>query len=375
VTPRERLFAALDGRPTDRMPIWLLFPWTRQSYYADVCSDPSYAAVMAAARERCLTLDRCHLRSRLFAPEVVDRHEQHVEDGVTVTRRTVAWRGRALVAETRVGPAGTSVRRLLETDADLAFWLDLPLNDDPTALAAELMSALPDFARERAGFRPELGATMLDLGEPIGPLYHASNTESYAIWSLEQGDEIAAWLDRRMVQVREVYRWALAHRLAEVYFLVGSELASPPLVSRATFRRWIVPFATELIGLIRAAGCRVISHYHGAIRDLLEDFRAMGPDALHTIEAPPTGNCTLTQAYEVLGDGITLIGNLQYDRFRAAIPAQIREEVHAILAEAAGRRLILSPSAGPFDTPLPERVRDNYLAFIDAGWEWRPTGI
>lgn len=52
----------------------------------------------------------------------------------------------------------------------------------------------------------------------------------------EHADAVRAFLDRVMIQKRIVYRWCLERELADVYFLVGSELASPPLVSRATFR-------------------------------------------------------------------------------------------------------------------------------------------
>ena len=36
MTPWQRLFAALEGEPTDRVPVWLLFPYHRFSSYVDV---------------------------------------------------------------------------------------------------------------------------------------------------------------------------------------------------------------------------------------------------------------------------------------------------------------------------------------------------
>jgi hypothetical protein len=71
-----------------------------------------------------------------------------------------------------------------------------------------------------------------------------------------------------------------------------------------------VPYAKELIALVRGHGKFAIQHYHGQIRELLDDFAEMAPDGLHTIEAPPVGNCTLEQAYAALGDRITLLGEL-----------------------------------------------------------------
>jgi hypothetical protein len=323
------------------------------------------------AVERCITLNRCGFSVPLWTAAVEQRHERLQEGSTTIQRHTVTWRGRSLVAEVRRSPDKTEVRKLLESEADLLFFLELPLERDPARLTAALDAQLPGWLETRAAFPSDLGATMLDLGEPVNPLYHYSQLDAYAVWSLDHADAIQAWLDRAMERLRVVYHWTLERRLAETYFLVGSELASPPLLSRRTFQRWIVPYARELIGMIRAAGCRSIQHYHGQIRHILADFVEMAPDAVHTIEAPPTGNCTLSQAWDVVGDRFALIGNVQYDRFRAATPDEMRAEVRAVLAEAAGRRLILSPSAGPYEAPISDRMRDNYLAFIDEGWNWR----
>jgi hypothetical protein len=96
----------------------------------------------------------------------------------------------------------------------------------------------------------------------------------------------------------------------------------------------------------------------------------MGPDGLHTIEAPPIGNCTFTQAYAAVGNRITLIGNIQYDDFRALDGAGMAQAVRDVLAECRGRRLILSPSAGPFDENPPPRLIENYLTFMETAWNW-----
>ena len=55
----------------------------------------------------------------------------------------------------------------------------------------------------------------------------------------------------------------------------------------------------------------VMRRFFGQLYDILDGIREINPDGLHTIEAPPFGNCTLSQAREVLGDMI-LIRNIQY---------------------------------------------------------------
>ena len=115
---------------------------------------------------------------------------------------------------------------------------------------------------------------------------------------------------------------------------------------------------------------QVIQHYHGQISEILPDFLDMGPDSLHTIEAPPTGNCPLTRACEIAGDRITLIGNIQYDEFRSATPEQLAAAVRTVLDECRGSRFILSPTAGPFDPEADVRVLRNYRVFMDTAWEY-----
>lgn len=367
---RERLLAVLRGEPSDCVPTWLLFPYHRTSYYVDVRTNPCYVPIFERSRERAVMLDRRNLGAPLFAPGVETCNETFEEAGWTIERRTLRCGGRALVAETRRRDGEVVRKPLLETEADLDTLLTFPVNDDPARVAEALEPGVRAYRAERAEFPPEYGAMMLDLGEPIGFLYGNSHLEAYSLWSLTCPEKVVAFLDRAMHHTRLVYERTLELDLAEVYFLVGSELASPPLVSRATFQSWIVPYAAELIARIHERRKFVIQHYHGQIRHILADFLTMAPDALHTIESPPTGNCTLTQAYDVVGDRIALIGNVQYDLFRSLTPAEMRDEVRRVLDEVAGRRFILSPSAGPYEETISPRMIENYLAFLDAGWDF-----
>jgi hypothetical protein len=369
MTSHERLLAALRGQSVDRVPVWLLFPYHTTGYYVDVRTNPCYVPIFEKSKQYAVMLDRRNPRPSLFAPEVQDREDQGVVDGWQFKRRTLSYGGRQLVSETRHKGNEIVVKKLLETEADLDVLLTFPVNDDPQRIHEELDRQALQYFAERGEFPIEYGAMMLDLGEPIGFLYHNSNLEEYALWSLSCSDKVVAFLDRAMRHYRLEYEYWLRRDAADVYFLVGSELASPPLVSRKTFQRWIVPYARELIAMIHGHGKLAIQHYHGQIKQVLPDFLTMGPDALHTIESPPTGNCTLTDAFEVVGDRITLIGNIQYDLFRSLTPQQMREEVARVLAETRGRRFILSPTAGPYEEQIPQRMIDNYLAFLDAGWE------
>jgi uroporphyrinogen-III decarboxylase len=375
MTNRDRLFAALNGESSDHVPVWLLFPYHSTGYYVDVRTAPAYQPVFEASKRLAIMLNRRNLGVTRHTPEVVLRHETVTDGAQTIRRDVLTYKGRSLTSEVRQGPEGTVVFKFLRSDEDLEFFCSLPVLQDKSAIEAALEAQMARYRREQAEFPIENGAMMLDLGEPVGSVYHLSSLDEYPIWSLTHNDLIVDFLRREMERLRQVYRFCLERNLADVYFLVGSELASPPLVSRATFQQWIVPFASELIEMIHAYGKKAIQHYHGQIREILPDFLAMAPDALHTIEAPPIGNCTFTQAYEALGDRITLIGNIQYDDFRSMPPEQMAAAVRGVLEECRGRRLILSPSAGPFDPAPPARLAENYHVFMRTAWEYGPWAI
>lgn len=369
MTPRERILAVLERRVPDRVPIWLLFPYHPLGCYVNVLEHPAYRPVHEKSLEKGVVLDRRSVGASLFGPGVSDRSETLSENGQTVRRRIVEYKGRKLIAESVTGQDGSTVKKLLENEDDLDFFASLPFNVDERKICAELEPQLAKLQVEKREFPSDAGLFMLDVGEPIQQIYGNSDLEEYAVWSITAADTVKTLLDKLMRRYRITYRHCLERNAADVYFLVGSELASPPLLSRTTFRQWIVPYAGELIETIHRSGSLAIQHYHGQIGEILPDFLEMNPDALHTIEAPPVGDCTLTQAYEVVGDKIALIGNVQYDCFRSYTPEQIRTAVHEVLDECRGRRFILSPTAGPFDENPSQRLIENYMAFLDAGWE------
>ena len=370
MTPRQRLFHALRGEPVDQMPVWLLFPYAPTGYYVDVRAHPEYRQVCDFADAHgVIVLNRRGLRAPLHTAAVTS-HEQELGSGDARVRRRTLRCGAINICEEHPFAPGLPGKKLLASDEDLEAYCQLPLEQDEAVIHAALEMQLATYRREQAEFPLDCGAMMLSLGSPVNYLYHSANLEEYAIWSLTHNDLVVAWLDRVMRQMEILYRFCLERDLADVYFLVGSELASPPLVSRATFQKWVVPYESRLIALIRSYGKLAIQHYHGQIREILPDFLTMQPDGLHTVEAPPVGNCTLTQAFERTQEGIMLIGNIQYDEFRSSTPEEMRRRVREVLDEVAGRRFILSPSAGPFDPTPPARLFENYRAFIEAAGEY-----
>lgn len=365
MTPREKLFRALDGEPTTQTPVWLLFPYHQTAYYVDVRNHPAYRHVFEYSRQRgVIMLNRRNMEVHLHSREVVYHDEEITDTNGTGRRHNIRHAGTHIFSEEPKG------KKLLASDEDIETFCSLPIEEDEKVLSQQMEKQLEQYLEERKEFPAEYGSMMLDLGSPINTLYHSADLGIYPIWSLTHLSTIEDWLKRRMRQLEFVYRFCLERNLADIYFLVGSELASPPMVSRETFQRWVVPYEQRLISLVHSYDKKVIQHYHGQIKEILPDFLEMGPDGLHTIESPPVGNCTLSQAFDITQNKITLIGNIQYDEFRSTTPQQMKKLVKDTLDGVNERRFILSPTAGPFDEDPPETLSDNYIAFIDAAVEY-----
>jgi len=371
---RERLLAILNGEEVDHVPVWLLFPYHPVDYYADVKNTPKFKPVIDAAEKYGITLNRRHMGANILSPEVKIEEKHFIDNGDQVHRITYTYKCSQLFSESRQGRNNYSKKNLLDSPEDIELFCSFPVYNDLDAIKQELDSQLPAYLKEKAEFPIELGAMMLDLGEPINMLYHNSNLEELAIGSIDEttNQAITGFLDRVMENRSVVYNYCLERGLADVYFMVGSELAAPPMFSEKTFQQWILPYCCRLNSMIHAHGGKVIQHFHGAmVKTLLPYFLEMAADALHTIEAPPVGNCTMKEAFEVVGNRMTLIGNIQYDDFRSFSKDEMRRAVITLLEETKGRRMILSPSAGPYDADVPDSFLENYIVMLETAWNFK----
>jgi uroporphyrinogen-III decarboxylase len=371
VTPlssRERLTRLFQGQPIDRVPVWPLFPLHPLYYYADVHHEPSYAPVIIAAARCADVFDRrapetgfCLTGSR----EIARGEERCERGGRRYLRRTVAWRGVTLSQEAMLdGERLQPVKQWVEEPAELARILAMPYERPEFDLAR--------FATEREELG-DRGLMMIDIGDPLQVLYRLMSVETFAVATLTDRALLLEFLDEMYRRYLDLYGWLLDHGVGPVYFIVGAEFAGPPVVSPADFVELSARYVKGVVDLIRGRGMYSIVHYHGNLRRVLEGMRLIGADGLHTVEAPPVGDCTLAQAREALGDMI-LVGNIQYDDFRRLDPDAMERLVARTIDEGGSGRFILSPTAGPYEQAITERMAANYVRFLEAGVKYgRPV--
>lgn len=360
LTSRERLTRLLNGQDIDRVPIWLLAPYHRLGCYADIYNIPCYKPIIEHIEKYCDTFDRRGFNSGFCYnthPDVKIESFTEEKDGQITKGNTVKYKDMGFTKYVSTGVKGTKVKYYIEDIEELEKILEIPFKMPEPDVSAYFKE------KEELG---DKGLMMIDIGDPLCPLYHVSSAENFSIWTLTDYDTILQFTDEMYKRVYNYYKYFLERGVGEVFFIVGAEFAGPPLVSPAKFNELSVRYVKGIVDLIRSYGKKSIVHYHGNLYKVLEGMREINPDGLHTIEAPPIGDCTITQARQALGDMI-LIGNIQYDDLVRKDKEEITEIVKSAIEEGKSGRFILSPTAGPYENFLNSKAVENYMAFIEAG--------
>lgn len=352
---RERLTRLFEGKDIDRVPIWLLFPWHRMNCYADVQNISDYMSIISRIESGDVdSFDRRGVNTGFcFNANPDIKVEQR--SGKTVIHAPGIELSKYISNENSY----TSVKYFVEDPLLLKDILKIPYVPPNPQL---------DILRREEEEFGDNGLFMLDIGDPLTPLYHLMSATDFSMATVTDYDLLLEFLDEMERRVLDLYRYFLEAEAADCYFIVGAEFAGPPLVSPTKFEEMSVRYVKKICDLIREFGKYSIVHYHGNLYKIREGMKKMNPDALHTIEAPPIGDCTIAQAREALNNMI-LIGNVQYDIIRLS-PDEIEEQVKLAISQADGGRFILSPTAGPYEDRLSKQAIGNYLRFIDAGLKY-----
>ncbi|MGC9347083.1 MAG: uroporphyrinogen decarboxylase family protein, partial [Anaerolineae bacterium] len=268
---RERLWAALNLDVPDRVPVWMLYPRERLSYYVDVHTLPSYRRVMPWVWDRTDWLDRRSLPAPPFYTAAADiESSQRTEQGWTVTQSVLHTPMGDLYAERRLdaeNAAGAQTAYFCREIKDLEKILSIPYEPVAPDLTAFYRAA------NKLG---DAGLMMVNLSMPIGVAYSLVHPETFALWTLTERDALVCFTEIMFERQRTFLHQALEAGAGPVFFTVGTEFVAPPMCSPQTFDVLVTPFDAPLFELIHEHGGRVIVHHHGNIDAILEKIADLG---------------------------------------------------------------------------------------------------
>lgn len=346
MTSRERLLTALQGGTPDRVPV-SPFGWGKV--------DPNGEL----AEEMLQRLD-------MIICVGADGGDVCWGTSVEATSRTVGNRSEAVIHT----PKGDLVRAWAKTEitsAQVEFACKSP-DDIEKVLSVPYTAPDIDPSRyvewvERAGDR---ALVMAGVGNAICWPARLFSPEDLCLCWADAREELITLnnvaQERLMAQVDQLCRAGIM-----AFRIVGGEYATTQL-GPAGFDALCLEQDREMCALMRRYGAISYYHNHGPVMRYLEQFRAVGMDAMDPFEAPPFGDCDLRRTKDVLGD-ICVVGNIDDMEQYEQLP---HDELRALAAErleAAGPTgFVLGGTASGTFT---ERGARGFMAVIEVAEAFR----
>jgi hypothetical protein len=213
----------------------------------------------------------------------------------------------------------------------------------------------------------ERGIIMSTVADALWLAADLMDFGSYTVWAMTETEHFARTVAIVHERAMENLRRMLDQGVVDLYRIAGPEYATPPFLPPYFFKRFVVPYVSEMIGLIHSRGAKVRLHCHGNTRDVLNMIAETGADGLDPCEAPPDGDISLSETKQRVGGRICLFGNLQARLLESARPDEVEDAVRRCMVSAKeGGGYVIMPTAAPFCSPLPPKTEENYLRFIEA---------
>jgi uroporphyrinogen decarboxylase len=383
---RQRIINTLKGEKVDRVPIWLRDQFNLQdplrnemvldvvmsNEFADgwVLKDNNFKKVIGFYRKsggdiikeyiipgkvcnRLLCTPPSNIRQigeKIEGKKKVFEFEIHTPKGkltlVTACEKDVStmW----------------TIKHLIEDKEDLDKLLSIPFSLDQI-----------DFERfhkdnERLG---DNGVMLIQVDTPFIAVSGLMDFQEFLIMCHTDKKLLRELCDIAFERISLILDECLSNEMGPIYRLNGSEQATPPMNSPEIYEEFVYPYEKTLIEKIHKYGCFAAVHSHGKIRRNLPFMVDMKLDMLDPVEAPPSGDVEFHEAKEITGGNITLAGNFQFSDLESLETQEIRNQVKKILTAGGKDHVILNATASPI-TYMTDKLRDNYIAMIEAGLEY-----
>jgi len=369
LTGRERILAALRGLPHDRIPV------TTGYYYEWVddwkAAEPSYRRLVDFCRANADVLHPWHpkaLDEKLFmtsSPEVRVEWNRRTEGEITWLETLVHAPGGTLRKVVKRLPGAMTdwtVEHFIKDDRDLETFFSIPYEPVHYDCAGWEKEAA------RIGDR---GILFPGFGDPLCNAAELFEFGEFTIRAMTEEKTFRRLLDFFARGVETYLKAVLASGAGEAFRLVGPEYATPPYLPPRLFEEYVVKYDRPFVEMIHASAKLVRVHCHGRVRAALPMMLGLGADAADPVEPPPDGDVTLEEAFSLTGGRMALCGNMELRDIELDTPEELERKVRAA-CETGKRwgRFILMPTAEPITVPLPAKLEENFMRFIELGRKW-----
>lgn len=326
MTPKQRVYAIINGEPFDRPAVTPIFMAWSANYigrtYRDYYLDGSVLVEAQLAVTRAFNLDQISAISDPW-------------------RETSAYGVEFEYPPEGIGkPKGT----LIKTHDDLSLIKQLDVNQ------AERMKQRVESVKKMA---EQVGQTHSVLGWVEGPLAEYADLRGLENTLMDLIDKPEMFTDCADIIIQNAVAFAIAQVDAGAD-MIGVGDAAASLIGADLYTRYVLPLEQRLIAAIHEAGATVKLHICGNIKAIIEHMAKTAADIIDVDWMVP-----LKEARQLVGSDVTLCGNFD----PSAVLLQGSPEDVATAAgqciDDAGDRFILMPGC---EVP-PATPEENIRAF------------
>jgi len=379
LTNKERMHAVLEGRPIDRMPVWVSYLHLyHQDHFDELTGLPRhhYAKWRYSSPPEFLATFRRILDAVPFdivePPPIPSSRERErtvyaERDGKPYMhdRETDTWR--EIPTTTKAGHASADYHAVEEQtvfDTEDVERL-LPLESAAVRIALGEAEGLREVVRE-------FPAEFVMTGGVIGTIYSCGQYLGQTRLFMKLIDEppLVEQLAER-ITARNLERIRLLAAAGGDAIYIDDATATSEMISVAMYERFSLPYMKRMVEEIHRLGHKAILIYFGGVMDRLEQLASIGADGL-AVEASMKGYTNDIGAIaRAIGDRVSLFANLNpYEHIERMSESRLAEVMRKQAAAGAVARGFIMASASPITmgTPL-SRVR----WFIDHGRTLAPS--
>jgi len=367
MTSRERLLHTLKEEKVDRIPISL---YEFDGFYDRwIYNYSEYAKILEYAKDKT---DKMHFwspeskRPNLFYGEVDEKsiETKKWEKEKSIHTKTIIKTPKGEISSLTRQDEGVhttwTIENLCKNEADAERILSLPYL--PYRPSIDSFFALD----KKLG---DAGIILGDIPDALCLTVEIFGFTKFLLMYMDNQKLIFKLMDFFRERLYNYLKYLLEKGAVTMYRICGPEYATPPYLHPEEFDKLVTPYDKELIKLLHRYQGFARLHSHGKIKRALKSFIEMEIDSTDPIEPPPDGDIELKEAREILGDKITLIGNIEERLLETGSKEEIDKSVRKAIEEGktSNGGFILCPTAMPLTTPLNKKVQENIIHYIDCG--------
>jgi len=341
VNSRERVFAALDHRQPDRVPI------------AEMWIDPkTVRAIVPGARHSNDLVEHLDLDMVTVATMIYETDEVEWVDGEKGLFRDKWGALQHLTQEAIPVPA---LPARIESEQDLARYTP------PDPAKSTIMEKV---RRLKARF-PDKAVAVVGESGWAPAVYLRGGIENLFLDLATRPEFAAALMHVGATYYAELFARAIRAG-ADVVFL-GDDYSDKngPMMSPKMFEELILPHDAAVVASINKAGAYCIKHTDGDIRKIMDPLVGTGLDALGPLQDVP--GMELDKILERYPGRITVMGNLSVDLLSRGSVEQVVAVTHRLLRDVSAK----GPHIMSSGNTISSSVRpENYLAMVHATQEF-----